>query len=143
KPATSFYCCPLLTTLCHIIGWFPCMSRGNVRFFEKSCENLQSLDQPIRAAAGCGSFSRRLQFLVVVFFASLFPGRRSPIALVLVFALASCATAIPFRAIPCYAVSRVCVMLTPRGASTMEWTTPQHEEIDLNCEVSSYANAEL
>ena len=26
---------------------------------------------------------------------------------------------------------------------TMEWTTPQHEEIDLNCEVSSYANAEL
>ncbi len=27
--------------------------------------------------------------------------------------------------------------------ATMEWTTPQHEEIDLNCEVSSYANAEL
>ncbi len=25
----------------------------------------------------------------------------------------------------------------------MEWTTPQHEEIALNCEVSSYANAEL
>jgi len=25
----------------------------------------------------------------------------------------------------------------------MEWITPQHEEIDLNCEVSSYANAEL
>jgi coenzyme PQQ precursor peptide PqqA len=25
----------------------------------------------------------------------------------------------------------------------MEWTTPQHEEIDLNCEVNSYANAEL
>ncbi len=25
----------------------------------------------------------------------------------------------------------------------MEWTTPRHEEIDLNCEVSSYANAEL
>jgi len=24
----------------------------------------------------------------------------------------------------------------------MEWVTPQHEEIDLNCEVSSYANAE-
>lgn len=30
-----------------------------------------------------------------------------------------------------------------QGASTMEWVTPQHEEIDLNCEVSSYANAEL
>jgi hypothetical protein len=27
--------------------------------------------------------------------------------------------------------------------STMEWTTPQHEEICLNCEISSYANAEL
>jgi hypothetical protein len=25
----------------------------------------------------------------------------------------------------------------------MEWTTPRHEEIDLNCEVSSYANAKL
>jgi hypothetical protein len=25
----------------------------------------------------------------------------------------------------------------------MEWTTPRHEEIDLNCEISSYANAEL
>jgi hypothetical protein len=25
----------------------------------------------------------------------------------------------------------------------MEWTIPQHEEIDLNCEVNSYANAEL
>ena len=25
----------------------------------------------------------------------------------------------------------------------MEWVTPHHEEIDLNCEISSYANAEL
>jgi hypothetical protein len=25
----------------------------------------------------------------------------------------------------------------------MEWVTPQHQEIDLNCEISSYANAEL
>jgi len=30
-----------------------------------------------------------------------------------------------------------------RRALTMEWVTPQHEEINLNCEVSSYANAEL
>jgi len=29
------------------------------------------------------------------------------------------------------------------GGTTMEWTTPQHEEICLSCEVSSYANAEL
>jgi len=27
--------------------------------------------------------------------------------------------------------------------ASMEWTTPQHEGIDLNCEVSSYSNAEL
>jgi len=25
----------------------------------------------------------------------------------------------------------------------MEWTTPQFEEINLNCEINSYANAEL
>jgi phage-related protein len=30
-----------------------------------------------------------------------------------------------------------------QGATRMEWTTPKHEEIDLNCEISSYANAEL
>jgi hypothetical protein len=30
-----------------------------------------------------------------------------------------------------------------QGDIAMEWVTPQHEEIDLNCEVSSYANAEL
>jgi len=30
-----------------------------------------------------------------------------------------------------------------QGVELMEWTAPQHEEIDLNCEVSSYANAEL
>jgi len=29
------------------------------------------------------------------------------------------------------------------GRSRMEWTTPSYEEISLNCEVSSYANAEL
>jgi hypothetical protein len=28
-------------------------------------------------------------------------------------------------------------------ATAMEWTTPTHEVIDLNCEISSYANAEL
>ena len=33
--------------------------------------------------------------------------------------------------------------LPDKGALTMEWTTPQHEEICLNCEISSYANAEL
>jgi hypothetical protein len=37
----------------------------------------------------------------------------------------------------------VTVYSTPKGALTMEWVTPQHEEVDLNCEISSYANAEL
>jgi hypothetical protein len=31
----------------------------------------------------------------------------------------------------------------PKEPHAMEWTTPKHEEIDLNCEISSYANAEL
>jgi hypothetical protein len=33
--------------------------------------------------------------------------------------------------------------LDSKGALTMDWVTPQHEEIELNCEISSYANAEL
>jgi hypothetical protein len=41
----------------------------------------------------------------------------------------------------CYAAFVAEVIL--QGATTMEWVTPQHEEIDLNCEISSYANAEL
>jgi len=49
---------------------------------------------------------------------------------------------IPFRFNPCYSFS-VFGHSTPKGAIIMEWVTPQHEEIDLNCEVSSYANAEL
>lgn len=45
--------------------------------------------------------------------------------------------------------SRPSLLFCPRfknltqESAPMEWTTPQHEEIDLNCEISSYANAEL
>jgi len=39
--------------------------------------------------------------------------------------------------------ARVSLALNSGGATAMEWTTPQHEVVDLNCEVSSYANAEL
>jgi len=35
------------------------------------------------------------------------------------------------------------VLSLKKGDTTMEWTAPQHEEICLNCEISSYANAEL
>ena len=48
---------------------------------------------------------------------------------------------IPFFCDLCYSL-RV-LHHTYKGAAPMEWTTPQHEEIDLNCEISSYANAEL
>jgi len=41
---------------------------------------------------------------------------------------------------PCYIVV---VRYPGLGVSKMEWTTPQHEEVDLNCEISSYSNAEL
>jgi hypothetical protein len=47
---------------------------------------------------------------------------------------------LPISLMLCFQID---VHLTPKGAFVMEWTTPQHEEIDLNCEVSSYANAEL
>jgi coenzyme PQQ precursor peptide PqqA len=29
------------------------------------------------------------------------------------------------------------------GGALVEWTTPSFEEVDLSCEISSYANAEL
>jgi hypothetical protein len=48
----------------------------------------------------------------------------------------------PSRMSPCYSFP-VSANSLAKGASTMEWVTPQHVEIDLNCEVSSYANAEL
>ncbi len=35
------------------------------------------------------------------------------------------------------------VVISLKERPHMEWVTPQHEEIDLNCEISSYANAEL
>jgi hypothetical protein len=50
--------------------------------------------------------------------------------------------ALPFPPDTCYSFP-VLTSNYPQGAKLMEWTTPQHEEIDLNCEVSSYANAEL
>jgi coenzyme PQQ precursor peptide PqqA len=35
------------------------------------------------------------------------------------------------------------VLDTGRGARNVEWTTPEFEEVSLNCEINSYANAEL
>lgn len=72
---------------------------------------------------------------------SLFP----PLVLALAFNLSRFQhpnSPIPSNQFSCYSFW-VVMHLTPKGASAMEWVTPQHEEIDLNCEVSSYANAEL
>jgi len=33
--------------------------------------------------------------------------------------------------------------IAPVGNTTMEWTTPQFEEICLNCEINTYASASL
>jgi hypothetical protein len=46
-------------------------------------------------------------------------------------------------AIPWCYPSFVLVIISLQGVRTMEWVTPQHEEVNLNCEISSYANAEL
>jgi hypothetical protein len=45
----------------------------------------------------------------------------------------------PATSRPCYSQ----FVARKQGADPMEWTTPTHEEIDLSCEISSYANAEL
>jgi len=34
-------------------------------------------------------------------------------------------------------------MLFSEGTKTMEWTTPEFEEVALNCEINSYASAAL
>lgn len=49
----------------------------------------------------------------------------------------------PFEGLTCSSTRTSIRTLLPKGAFAMEWVTPQHAEIDLNCEVSSYANAEL
>jgi len=68
-------------------------------------------------------FSPRIQFPICFSYslASGFPSSNSCVIFLL----------------PCELIFRI------QGAIAMEWVTPQHEEIDLNCEVSSYANAEL
>ena len=44
QPTTLPYFCPLLSTLHHIIGCFPRMSRENILFLKNSCEDQKSLD---------------------------------------------------------------------------------------------------
>jgi hypothetical protein len=52
----------------------------------------------------------------------------------------------PYPISPIYLSFTRVILLSSHQAPkepTMEWTAPKHEEIDLNCEISSYANAEL
>lgn len=54
-----------------------------------------------------------------------------------------CDVSIPFLFRLCYFIFVIASTPRARREAPMEWVTPQHEEIDLNCEISSYANAEL
>src|SRR5260370_7816707 len=47
---------------------------------------------------------------------------------------------IPFKWIPCYSFA-VLLHFTPKGASTIEWVTPPHEQAALNSKLISHPNA--
>src|SRR5437899_630717 len=126
-PATLFYCYPLLTTFAHMIDCICRLSRENMRFFkifQKSCENLLQVS---------GDFCRDcLWFWIQT--TSIVSGWVSP------FRSARLLSPLFTLLCSCDTLCGISAARTFKGASTMEWVTPQHEEIDLNCEVSSYAN---
>jgi len=128
---TSNHFCPHPTPL------FPLVKRKNSfsgSFFETSCANYLSQTAPDFDATGCGLAKACSLHLAV----DIFPSSRQG-----------------FDPDPAVSKSLFELKLTHAnlwgvmefqnrlGASTMEWVAPQHEEINLNCEVSSYANAEL
>jgi len=129
-----------------MIGCFPALSRGNVSSFKDCSEHKAKTNRAIYAATGCGFFFQLQQLLVVGFCTLLTHGldRWSPLRRSFsswkVLAESLHPHSLGRNSMLCFCVAYI---LTPKGALTMEWVTPQHEEIDLNCEVSSYANAEL
>ena len=97
---------------------------------KKCCENLYV---PQAASADC----------LVVVFASLFAcvARSFACSSIVVFGETA-------RLYSLFVRSRATLVafvgaLRLQRSFDMEWETPRHEEIDLNCEISSYANAEL
>ena len=165
-PSPTHYS-PLLTTFRHILNWFKNLSRKIVRFLKYFLEKCSCADsrpacrfrrQRLRSLAcarttSSGSLSRRFDRQIVPLPRQTLSRRR--------FAFSSGAFVSDRRCRPseeflrfasdhdkstfALRASRAILNLLHKlqGVLPMEWTTPQHEEIDLNCEISSYANAEI
>ena len=131
------HCPPLSTTFRHILNAFWYLSREIVNIRQEFFDACAILRSPL-ATATCWARPRRhsrdLGCLFLRLFSPSLSGRAS----------ASGGSA---RRSICpldrRASRAMLAAVRPKGVLVMEWITPQHEEIDLNCEVSSYANAEL
>jgi hypothetical protein len=135
---TSLYRCPLPTTSYHFsphIKRLPKLVKQNRSALPIFLEKLFQEGLP-DSTATCG-----------VLLASSSPHLAAPFRLLFVH----CSSIVMHRvSLPPISCSHVlhpmlcsfCSTYT-KESLTMEWTAPQHEEIDLNCEISSYANAEI
>jgi len=128
---TSNHFCP------HPTPVFPLVKRKDSfseSFFEASCANYLCRTGPDFDATGCGFAKVCSLHLAVAIFASPRQGfDPDSAASKSLFELKMSRANLP----------RSSTFRIRQGVSIMEWVTPQHEEINLNCEVSSYANAEL
>ena len=133
--STASYCFPLRTTLRHILISLQILSSEIVLarpYFSKKCfQKYSRLSAPPVVLHFLASHDILWVCFRFFFVTYLYTLRRS----------------LHGKIHFCFPRSSVRVILfsfdQPQGARPMEWTTPQHEEIDLNCEISSYANAEL
>lgn len=120
-----------------------CTCQGNSHFFEKIVVKIVFANVPKRAAiCRCSKIPRQLNLVVripAIYFRFIFTYRFSRSSLSFGNRMSAF---FHFSFLP-PVLSSVLFGPYQSGATHMEWTTPQHEEIDLNCEVSSYANAEL
>ncbi len=151
--STELYCCPLFTTLRHIIGCFRPLSRGKAQH----CSNKltqELLHSRAKITAICCAFAVAGSLFLVSRFCISKPGDSTSLwQSVFDFRdrWKSAPTVMlrqPYRFFPSSVFGLPMLSLplslnSLQGAPLMEWVTPQHEEIDLNCEISSYANAEL
>jgi len=129
---TSYRYHPLHSTFRHILKRFCCKSSEIVRICENSCEETRveiCIKSLLLLVDSCFSYTHLLGYR----FALPSPKKWRCVRPVLSCSLL-CARVLS---------SGRPVLQDFRRDLIMEWTTPRHEEIDLNCEVSSYANAEL
>jgi hypothetical protein len=152
--STVSYWLPLYTTFDHIIGSFLRLSRDFAHEFQKSCEFLRHANAFNSASTACAFNQEGQRHLVVLFCAVRKMVSRPPVPPEDLFdrpfrllmrwnslSPQSFPFSLAWEGDPCYTTLTVGSLI--QGAFIMEWTTPQHEVIDLNCEISSYANAEL